>query len=737
MKDDNVRQLAAVMFTDIVGYTAMMQSDEAVAIKVRKRHREVFQQQHNLHRGEIIQYYGDGSLSIFKSAIEAVQCAIAIQKLLQEGDPVPIRIGLHMGDIVFNKTEVFGDGVNFASRIESMGVAGAILISNKLNDELKNHPEIRTSSMGQFELKNIAEPVEVFAVTNEGINVPGPSELKGKSRQISTSNAKGKQLGILAAIMMVIAVILTLYFINADPTNPSRAQKSIAVLPFNNMSGDDDGYFAAGITEDILTQISNIGDLRVLSRFTLKEYKSAGKTPKQIGEELGVSNLLVGSIRRSGDKLRISCQLIETDEETETWAQIFDRKIDDVFKIQSEIALEVAENLKSKLTETELNAINTSSTQNIAAYGTYLRGRGFYDTQTPESNERAISLFKEALKLDSNYGLALAGLADAYSQGVRKFRNRTIDYLDSARLVAKRATEVQPGIPEGWKALGVTYSSMGMLEKAKENYLVALDINPNHANALNNYGFAIDRQGDGVGALRYYQKSATLQPFSPTPVTNLARTYLRLNMPDSAKKYAEIMFPLMNDEADLAFRKHQFLFFLYDDAMEAREFLIKAAEIEPDNPNTLARVANELLAYHNPELARPYLEVLANMDGYDPEQQIEAPLNISYLLIKDNQNDSAQVLLTKQIAYLKAQIATGNTGLMLPLLLAQTLLGPTETALNTIATLLDSGEWNYRLLEKDVRLATLHAEPEYQQMINNLKEKVTTMRSEVLRGVNN
>ncbi|HUM47068.1 MAG TPA: adenylate/guanylate cyclase domain-containing protein, partial [Chitinophagales bacterium] len=169
MKEKKVRQLAAIMFTDIVGYTALMQSNEEIAANVRSRHREVFQQQHDLHGGEIIQYYGDGTLSVFKSAIEAAACAVSIQTLLQQGTVVPLRIGLHMGDIVFNKSEVYGDGVNFASRIESMAVAGSILLSGKLNDELKNHAAIATVSLGRFELKNIAQPVEVFAISNKGI----------------------------------------------------------------------------------------------------------------------------------------------------------------------------------------------------------------------------------------------------------------------------------------------------------------------------------------------------------------------------------------------------------------------------------------------------------------------------------------------------------------------------------------------------------------------------------------
>ena len=162
MKNKKTRRLAVIMFTDIVGYTALMQKDEDAAAQARAQHREVFDHQHELHKGEILQYFGDGTLSVFESGVEAVECAIAIQKALNKGESVPLRIGLHMGDIVFDGTDIYGDGVNLASRIESMGVAGGVLLSEKLNDELKNQQQISTVSLGHFELKNIKNPVEVF-----------------------------------------------------------------------------------------------------------------------------------------------------------------------------------------------------------------------------------------------------------------------------------------------------------------------------------------------------------------------------------------------------------------------------------------------------------------------------------------------------------------------------------------------------------------------------------------------
>ncbi len=204
-----------------------------------------FNKYHEIYNGEILQYFGDGTLSVFQSGVEAVECAIAIQKALNKGEPVPLRIGLHMGDIVFDGTEIYGDGVNLASRIESMGVAGAILLSGKLNDELKNQQQISTKSLGHFEFKNIANPVEVFAVTNDGIKIPIRSELKGKQK---------------------------------------KQTKTIAVLPFVNMSSNEDNeYFSDGMTEEIINALAKIKSLKVTSRTSSFFFKNKKIPIPQIG----------------------------------------------------------------------------------------------------------------------------------------------------------------------------------------------------------------------------------------------------------------------------------------------------------------------------------------------------------------------------------------------------------------------------------------------------------------------
>ncbi len=476
MKEEKVRQLAAVMFTDIVGYTALMQEDEAVAIKVRAKHRKVFEEQHKLYQGEIIQYYGDGALSIFRSAIQAAKCAIEVQRRLQEGDPVPMRMGLHMGDIVFNKTEVYGDGVNFASRIESMGVAGAVLLSGKLNEELKNHTDISTTSLGHFQLKNINAPVEVFAISNDGIVVPSPHELKGKQKV---------------------------------------QHKTIAVLPFVNMSSNaDNEYFSDGITEEIINALSKIKSLKVTSRTSSFFFKNKNIPIKQIASELNVSAILEGSIRVSNDTIRITAQLIQAEEDFHFWSESWDREMKNIFEIQDEISLIIAEKLRENFGHFEIqDHLVNPQTQNIDAYEYSLKARFHYNKWNPEDVNLAISLYEKALELDAEHTESLLGLADCYGfLGTTGFLpgdeawGKAAQLTDQAYLLndqlpgvyyqranlsffvscdfensykqALKAIELKPNYVEAQQFVSFLYMISGQMEKAEKHLDIALAIDP-------------------------------------------------------------------------------------------------------------------------------------------------------------------------------------------------------------------------------------------------------------------
>ena len=379
MTEQKTRKLVAIMFTDIVGYTALMQGDENVAIKVRVRHREVFEQQHESHHGEIIQYYGDGTLSIFESAVQAVECAMHIQRLLIEGDlAVPLRIALHVGDIVYDKTEIYGDGVNVTSRIESMGVAGAILLSGKLNDELKNQKQISTQSLGTFEFKNVINPVEVYSVTNDGFTIPAPADLQGKLKQ---------------------------------------PIKSIAVLPFVNMSSNEDNeFFSDGMTEELINALTKIKGLKVTSRTSSFFFKNKNIPISEIGLKLNVSTLLEGSIRLAGNRMRITTQLIDVVDDFHFWSDTFDRSIEDVFAVQDEISLLIAERLREHLGHIEIeDHLVKAPDVSIELYKRYLSSRYHMLKMTKPEIEKGISILQEIITEEPDFSWAHLGIHLGYT----------------------------------------------------------------------------------------------------------------------------------------------------------------------------------------------------------------------------------------------------------------------------------------------------------------------------------
>jgi adenylate cyclase len=370
-----MRRLTAIMFTDMVGFTALMQEDEHRAKSVRDRHRSALRESIESHGGEIVQFYGDGTLSVFDSAIEGVTAAVAAQRRLQQDPPIPVRIGIHIGDINHDEDGVYGDGVNVAARIQGLSVPGGVLVSGKVFDEIKNHPGLPATGLGRFELRNVAKPVRIFALTSSGLTVPDPKQM--------------------------------------SPT--AQRKKAIAVLPFVNMSTDPDNeYFSDGMTEDILAQVSHIGALAVVSHTSVKRYKGTNEPIAEIAAELNVGFVLEGSVRRAGDRVRIVAQLIDVSTDSHLWAETYDRDLTDVFAVQSDVAHSIADALEAELTEDEAAKLDMSSPPHIEAYELVLKGRFGLAAFTETSLRQAIDLYEAALDIQPDYPEAVAGLASAH-----------------------------------------------------------------------------------------------------------------------------------------------------------------------------------------------------------------------------------------------------------------------------------------------------------------------------------
>ena len=368
------RKLAAIMFADIVGYTAMMQDNEVQTKKIRDTHRKTLTSAVAEHGGNIIQFYGDGSLSIFESAVEAAACAVKIQLASLQDLKVPLRIGIHLGDVVIDEEGAFGDGVNVASRIESLAVTGSVMISDKIYDEIKNHKAYTTLSMGEFELKNVKKPIEAFVITNKGLLVPKRNELKGKLKETI---------------------------------------KSIAVMPFVNMSADPDNeYFSDGITEELINALTRVEGLMVTSRTSSFSFKGKNEDLRAIGSQLNVQSILEGSVRKAGNRVRITAQLIKSADGYHVWSESFDRNIEDIFGVQDEISQTIANKLRTKLSIKEKSEpLVTTYTDNFKAYNSYLMGLFYFDKWTPANAEKAIEHYEHAVAEEPEFILPYVGLA--------------------------------------------------------------------------------------------------------------------------------------------------------------------------------------------------------------------------------------------------------------------------------------------------------------------------------------
>ncbi|MBP6390463.1 MAG: tetratricopeptide repeat protein [Flavobacteriales bacterium] len=478
MQEKKTRRLAAIMFTDIVGYTALMHGDEAVATTARARHRAVFRQQHELHHGEIVQYYGDGTLSVFQSAIEAAKCAVAIQRLLREGEPLPLRIGLHMGDILFDSTEVYGDGVNMASRIQSMGVAGAVLLSGKLNDELRNHDYLPTVSAGFFDLKNIAHPVEVFAIASDGLVVPSPHDLAGWRKSVD---------------------------------------KTVAVLPFVNMSASaENEYFSDGITEEIINALAKVKSLKVTSRTSSFYFKDKSVPIKQIGRDLNVSTILEGSVRLSGDTVRITAQLIQAEQDFHFWSETWDRKLSNIFEVQDEISLVIAEKLREQFGHFAIQEhLVEKQTDSIDAYGYFLKAQFHANKWNPADANTAIALYQKAVSLDPEHTASYLGMAHCYGFLATSGAIPPEEGWAKGRHAANEALRLDPRSADAHHLLAhQAFFEASNFGEAMRHAQQALDLEPNHVEAHRFKCFLHCMAGDIELARPHMEEVLRLDPLS-------------------------------------------------------------------------------------------------------------------------------------------------------------------------------------------------------------------------------
>lgn len=509
-----IRMLAAIMFTDMVGYTAMMQENEKQAKILRDKHRTVLERLIFDHRGQILQYYGDGTLSIFGSAVEAALCGAKIQQELQKAPQVPLRIGIHAGDVVYDDEGVYGDGVNIASRIENIALPGSVLVSDKINDELKNQKEISSVFLGRYELKNVKYPVKLYAIKSDGIIIPTPEQLEAKS---------------------------------------AISDHSIAVLPFVNLSAErDNEYFSDGITEELLNALAKVNGLLITSRTSSFAFKGKNIDIREIGRLLGVKTVLEGSVRKYGKRIRVTAQLIDTENGYHKWSETYDRDLEDIFAVQDEITNSIVDHLKKTIqTNKPSKSFIKVPTENIDAYNLYLKGLYNWNKWSPDFVLKAIKYFEDAVAISPDFSLAYSRLAACYIfLGAAGFMFNKVAY-SKAKEYADKSAEIDGTLID-------TQISMGMIKYfndwdwvgAEKCFLKALEINPNSAETHQYYALLLTTLGYHKKALKQCEFAYQIDPLNAPISYSLAYIYFNNNQTENAIAQQEKTIELDPDFGD-------------------------------------------------------------------------------------------------------------------------------------------------------------------------------------------
>lgn len=533
------RKLTAIISADVIGYSRLMRDNEEATVRDLAAHRILITEIIQQHHGRVVDSPGDNILSEFASVVDAVNGAIKIQDMIKKSNTaVPedrrmeFRVGINLGDVIEEEERIYGDGVNIAARIEGLAAGGGIAISGTVYEHIKDKMSLGYHYLGEQDVKNIPEPVRVYRLLTE------PEEA---GRMLGEKRPKAGKwlLAALSAFALIILMVsgLTLWYYYLRPTIeigsiermalPLPDKPSIAVLPFNNLSGDpEQEYFSDGITEDIITDLSKISGLFVIARNSVFIYKGKAVKIAEVGRELGVRYVLEGSVRKANGMVRITAQLVDASTQGHLWAQRYDRDLKDIFTLQDEVTQRIVTALAVKVTEDEQKRLLQRYTDNMEAYDYYLRGLEYFSQLTKTSNIMAREMLNKAIDLDPKFAAAYALLGLAHSQEWTQGWSQDSQPLEHAFELAQKAIALDDTLPSGYAILGEVYLHKNKHEKAIAAQQKAIALSPNDADGIAGLGGILTWAGRPEETIELAKKAMRLNPMYPTEyLWNLGHAY--------------------------------------------------------------------------------------------------------------------------------------------------------------------------------------------------------------------
>jgi len=525
------RKLTAILSADVAGYSRLMAEDDTATVKTLETYREVMSTLIKQHRGHVIDSPGDNLLAEFSSVVDAVQCAVAVQKEFQarnvdlpENRRMEFRIGINLGDVIEEGDRIYGDGVNIAARLESLADPGGICVSKTAFDQIETKLPLGYEYLGEQPVKNIPKPVGVYRVLMEP-RVTVAEEIE-KEKAVPLWRRKSILAGGFALVLVVIAALIWNSYFRSPPLEVASVEKmayqlpdkpSIAVLPFNNLSGDpEQEYFSDGLTEEIISALSKIPKLFVIARNSTFTYKGKPVKVQQVAEELGVRYVLEGSVRKAGDKIRVTAQLVDALNGHHLWAERYDRNLSDIFAVQDEITKKIITAMQVKLTEGEEVRVAAKGTNNLEAYLKYLQAKELINRLNSDSNALGKQFAEEAIALDPEYASAYFILSGAHVMDVWLGTSKSPKQsIGKAMKLSQKAIVLDDTFAEAHGFLGFLYSMTMQHDKALAQGEKAVALNPNSAECHYRLGKILTFAGRWEESIPEYERAIRLNPIPP------------------------------------------------------------------------------------------------------------------------------------------------------------------------------------------------------------------------------